>query len=264
MISARYRRYENPHWAFREKKKGLSQVESALIAAGAGYVWDSYLCPMYQTTDTSTPVVSNGDPIGRIDEYFAGSANLLQGTAGSRPSYLEATKAIQLAGDWLEVTGLSVDLDAGVNVLIHCQSDKTTSSGSNEMYFSGRQTSGSANRPVLFVPSGTTNLQQPPMPTGTNVVWTSGLSTSYRTLRLQSIPDGGASSAKIFENGVEKAANTNNVGTFTLNAFTLGATLGGGTPFSDLKVTFIGVFPVASVSEAQVAAIDAALVAERN
>lgn len=263
MISPRFRRYQNPHWSLRGSTPRLSQVEQALIAAGTGYVWDSYLSPMYQTTDTSTPVVANGDPIGRIDEYYSGTYNLLQSSAGVKGSYLEASRAIQLASDWLEATGIDVNLDDGVNVLMHCQSDITTGTGTNQIYFSGRQTSGSANRPVLLNQTGTV-LLKPAMPTGTSVSWSSGLSTLWRTLRTRDVPGGDPDSAKIFENGVEKATNTNTGSAFTMNDFTLAAINGGTTPHTDLKVTFIGVFPLSSVSDAQVAAIDAALVAERN
>jgi hypothetical protein len=43
---------------------------------------------LYQTTDTSTPVTTSGQPIGRLEDRSGNGRHLIQSTSGERPSYL--------------------------------------------------------------------------------------------------------------------------------------------------------------------------------
>lgn len=53
---------------------------------------------LYQSTDTSTPVVSDADPVGRLDDQSGNGYAFTQGTAANRPAWNAAGGYIQFDG----------------------------------------------------------------------------------------------------------------------------------------------------------------------
>lgn len=210
--------------------------------AGALAWWDgTNASSLWQGSDRTTAVTTNGDAIGWADDLDTdGNEDVIQATTSAKPTYNTAVQNGQSAmtfdgGDHLAKANCNLDLSAGFTVWF---AGKITNDSASRGLLNIAD-DGAQNRMFFVVPAATSSVYVRAQQSDTVFVGrTAPITTNVPVLLVATYNGGTASSGvKIYKNGTQIDNANSQAGTFTgiPSTTTASLTLGAYTPsFSKL------------------------------